>query len=67
MIPYLLNKAVGSGPQRFQEYTGFSLHNAALRVELFKACSLLEARSQRHKPKTSNYTKYYHTEGLESF
>jgi hypothetical protein len=67
MILYFLNKAVGSGPQRFKESTGVSLHDAVLRAELIKACSLLEARSQRHKLKTLNSTKYYHTEGLESF
>jgi len=58
---------VGSGPQRFKKSTGFSLHDAVLRAELVKACSLLEACSQRHKPKPLNSTKYYHTEGLESF
>jgi len=67
MIPFFLSKAVGSGPQRFKESTGFSLHGAVLGAELVKACSPLEACSQSHKLKTLNSTKYYHTESLESF
>jgi len=67
MIPSFLNKAVGSGPQRFKESTGFSQHDAALRAELVKACSLLEACSQRYKLKILNSTKHNHTEGLKSF
>ena len=67
MLPYISKKTVGGGPHIFKESTEFSLHDAALRAELVKACPLLEVRWQRHNLKTPNSTMYYRTDGSESF